>query len=270
DVKTSCTIKLTNFLDSVLTDPQYHFGFGSKNSGPLNVVGSFSEVFSFKGDKNFSLDDRLLKISPAPDVWFPDEVSEVPVEFFVNHGNLIVRGHMSIGPAAIVHVEILEFSPMVGSPCSVIGGKQRIVDGKSLDSIRSPHNSQTNSKSVRKMERFSCVVEIVNCLSVPLSNRGSWCCNSQANIFLPMEILSLHRESFFASDDTTLEAMFSYEIISTDLALVIALKMGSGGKLFAAAFVPFPVITGKKELEELMDGNQWKTHDYKKYSKASQ
>ncbi|CAG7733145.1 unnamed protein product [Allacma fusca] len=205
---------MTNFLDSVLTDPQYHFGFGSKNSGPLNVVGSFSEVFSFKGDKNFyeALDDTLVKLSPAPDVCIPDECSEVPVEFFVNHGNLIVRGHM-----------------------------------------------------------FSCVVEIVNCLSVPLSNQGSWCCNSQANNFLPveMEILSLHRESFFASDDTNLEAIFSYEIISTDLALVIALKMGSGGKSFAAAFVPFPVITGKKELEDLMDENQWKTHDYKKYSKAS-
>ncbi|CAG7723276.1 unnamed protein product [Allacma fusca] len=71
-------------------------------------------------------------------------------------------------------------------------------------------------------------------------------------------------------DKMNLEAMFSYEIISTDLALVIALKIGSGGKSYTAAFVPIPAVRGKNELEKLMDENQWKTHDYKKYSNANE
>ncbi|CAG7825096.1 unnamed protein product [Allacma fusca] len=155
---------MTNLLDSVLTDPQYHFWNGSKTSGPSKVDGSFSEVFSFKGKG-----------------WY-----------------------------------------------------------------------------------------IVNCLSVRLSNRNSWYCSSEANNPLPLEILSLHRKSFFASEETNLEAIFSYEIISTNLALVIALKVVSGGNSFAAAFVPIPAVTEKKELEALMDGNQWKSHDHKKFSNANE
>ncbi|CAG7822520.1 unnamed protein product, partial [Allacma fusca] len=224
DVKTSCTIKLTNSLDFVLSDPQYHFWFGSKNSGPPKVDGSFSEVFHFKGDSisyvstDQTLNDKLLEISPAPDVWFPKKHSEVPLERFVTHGNLLLRGHMSNGPRSI----------------------------------------------------FSCVVEIVNCLSVPLSSPNNWYCNSEENNRLPLEILALHRESFFASGETNFEAMFSYEIISSDLALVIALKVGSGGKSFAAAFVPIPAVTEKKELDALMGKNQWKTHEYKTNANANE
>jgi len=184
----------------------------------------------------------------------------------VTHGNLLLRGHMTSDPRSIVHVEILELNPMFGSPCSLIGRKQRIVDGKSLEMFR----SQTNSKSSKIIQRFSCIVQIANCLSVPLSNRKIWCCNSEDNNVLPLEILPLHRESLFVSGETNLEAIFSYGIISTDLALVIALKVGSGGKSFAAAFVPSPTVTGKKELEALMDGNQWKSQDYRKNSNASE
>ncbi|CAG7828014.1 unnamed protein product [Allacma fusca] len=188
-VKT-CTIKLTNFLDSVLTDPQYHFWRGSKNSGPSKVDGSFSEVFSFKGN--------WLSY-----VWY-NKISKDPLEHFVTHGNLLLR------------------------------------------------------------------VEIVNCLSVPLSNQNNWYCNSEENNLLPLEILPVHRERFFASGETNFEAMFSYEIISTDLALVIALKVGSGGKSFAAAFLPIPAVTEKKDLDALMEEKHWKTHEYKKNANANE
>ncbi|CAG7710373.1 unnamed protein product, partial [Allacma fusca] len=117
---------------------------------------------------------------------------------------------------------------------------------------------------------FSSVVEIVNCLGVPLSNHKSWDCNSEVNNFLPPEIFPLHRESFSASDEMNLEATFSYEIFSTDLAIVIALKVGSGGKSFAAGFLRIPDATGEKELEALMDENQWKTHDYKTNANANE
>ncbi|CAG7824380.1 unnamed protein product, partial [Allacma fusca] len=272
DVKVSCTIKLSNFLDPAITDPQYYIWSGAKDAGPLTVPGNFSEVFSFSGDSKAyeRLLDTLYENSPVPDLWCPSLMSDVPIELFVTHGNFLMRGHMTNGPRSIVHVEILEFNPIFGSPSSVFGGKQRIVDGKSLESIRSTISLGANSKSVRNIGRFSCIVEIVNCLSIPLRNQSIWYCNSENNNFLPLGILPLHRESFLGSDETIFEAIFSYEIMSTDLALVIALKVGSGCKSFAATFVPIPAITEKKELEELMNRNDWKTHDYKIYSNTSE
>ncbi|CAG7816950.1 unnamed protein product, partial [Allacma fusca] len=69
--------------------------------------------------------------------------------------------------------------------------------------------------------------------------------------------------------ETNLEAMFSYEILSTDLALVIGLKVGPGTNSFAATLSEIPAVTEKKDLEALMDPSQWKIHDYKKYLNAS-
>ncbi|CAG7825833.1 unnamed protein product, partial [Allacma fusca] len=133
-------MKLSNFLESALTDLQYYFWTGSKNSGPTRVVGSFSEVFSFSGDQNCC--DFL---------------------------------------------------------CSF--GISKVL------------------RSVGKCGRFSCNIEIVNCLNVPLRNRNKWYSNSNDKDFWPLEIQSFHRESLFGSSDTNFEAMFSYEILSTDLAL---------------------------------------------------
>ncbi|CAG7830202.1 unnamed protein product [Allacma fusca] len=125
------------------------------------------------------------------------------------------------------------------------------------------------SRSVGKSGRFSCNVEIVNHLNVPLRNRNNFYSNSNDKDYLPLEIQSFHRERFLGSSDTNLEAMFSYEILSTDLALVIALKVGPGTNSFAAAFSQIPAVTEKKDLEALMNPSQWKIHNYKKHSNAS-
>ncbi|CAG7819178.1 unnamed protein product [Allacma fusca] len=132
DVKTSCTIKLSNFLDSAVTDLQFVLWQASRNNGPSRVVGNFSEAFSFSGSRSY-------------------------------YGSI--------------------------------------------------------SRSVGKSGRFSCNVEIVNCLSVPLRNKNKWYCNSNDKDSLPLEIQSFNRESFLGSSDTKFKAMFSYEILSTDLAL---------------------------------------------------
>ncbi|CAG7731438.1 unnamed protein product [Allacma fusca] len=156
---------------------------------------------------------------------------------------------------------------------SKISGPSKVDEGFSEAFSFKGHSSYCFvlcSFAISRDLRFSCTIEIVNCLSVPLRNRNRWYCNSENNTFLSMEILPLHRESFFASDQTNLKVMISYEIISTDLNLVIGLKLGPGGKSFAAAFVRFPVVTGKKKLEKLMDENQWKIHDYKTILKASE
>ncbi|CAG7717689.1 unnamed protein product, partial [Allacma fusca] len=124
------------------------------------------------------------------------------------------------------------------------------------------------SRSVGKSGRFSCNVEIVNCLNVPLRKRNIWYFNSNDKDIWPLEIESFQRESFLGSSDMNFEAMFSYEIVSTDLALVIAFKVGSGNS-FAAAFSLIPAVAGKNELQALMNRNEWKIHDYKKHSNAS-
>ncbi|CAG7676184.1 unnamed protein product, partial [Allacma fusca] len=58
--------------------------------------------------------------------------------------------------------------------------------------------------------KFSCIVEIVNCLNVSLRNRKNWYSNSDRKDVVTLEILPLHRECFYASDETSFEAMFSY------------------------------------------------------------
>ncbi|CAG7709335.1 unnamed protein product, partial [Allacma fusca] len=169
---------MSNCLESTLTELQCHFCFGSRNNGPLRVVGNFSEVFSFNGS---------------------------PYSF-----------------------------------CSV---------GKS--------------------ERFSCNVEMVNCLNVPLIIRNKYYSNSIGKDFPPLEIRSFHRKNFLASSDTSFEAIFAYEIFSTDLAFGIGLKVGPGTNSFAAAFSQIPAVTEKNELEALKNPSQWKIHDYKKTLRAS-
>ncbi|CAG7833800.1 unnamed protein product [Allacma fusca] len=224
-VLSSCTMKLSNFLESTLTDPQYCFCDGSKNSRPTRVVGNFSEEFSFSGGKdrceflsdvptNQLLLSTLYSMPPAPDVWMmAKEYSKTPLELFVSHGNLLVR----VGTSG----------------------------------------------------RFSCNIEIANCLNVPLRNRNKWYSNSNKNDFWPLEIQSFHRESFLGSSVTNFDAIFAYEIVSTDLALIIALKVGPGTNSFAAAFSQIPAVNGKNELEALMNPNEWKIHNYKKCSNAS-
>jgi len=311
---TSCTMKLSNFLESALTDLQCHCWIGSRHSGPTRVVGNFSEVFSFRGDMkpyasyctvlcsfaiskvlrlaiycnthpdgtirfaigftpadvptNETLFFILNEMPPAPDVWMMNkEWSEIPLELFVTRGNLLVRGHMTNGPRSMVHVEILELNG-ISWPHSVFKGKKRLSNGKAVEFNQSTNKGGSISGSVGKC-RFSCNVEIVNCLNVPLRNRNKFYSNSNDKDFWPLEIQSFHRESFLGSSDTNFEAMFSYEILSTDLALVIALKVGPGTNSFAASFAQIPAVTEKKDLEALMNPNEWKVHEYVKYSNTS-
>ncbi|CAG7701401.1 unnamed protein product, partial [Allacma fusca] len=130
---------------------------------------------------------------PAPDVWMmAEEWSETPLELFVTHGYLLVRGHMTNGPRSIVHIEIMELLE-ISWPVSVVKGNKRLSDGKRLEFNQSTNQDGSISRSEGKRGRFPCNVEIVNCLNVPLGNRNKC--------------------------DTNFEAMFSYEILSTDLAL---------------------------------------------------
>ncbi|CAG7829575.1 unnamed protein product, partial [Allacma fusca] len=156
-----------------------------------------------------------------------------------------------------------------GSPCFPISGPSRILGNFSEVFSSGYRNDGTISRSVGKSGRFSCNVEIVNCLNVPLRNRNQFYSNSNEKDLWPLEIPSFHRESFLGSSDSNFEGMFSYEILSTDLALVIALKVGPGSNSFAAAFSQIPAVTEKKDLEELMNPSQWKIHDYKKCFNAS-
>ncbi|CAG7826630.1 unnamed protein product [Allacma fusca] len=247
---------MSNFLDSDLIDPHYLVRRGSKHREPLKVDESFSEAFSFKGDPtgcsflcSFAIISRGLRL-----VFRCWNKYDGAIYFGIGLTPVDVSTDNTLDSELFIPQFEISRTPDVW-----------ITNGWSVDPVEL---FVTQGNLLIGGHIFSCVVETVNCLSVPLNNRNGWCRNSEAKNVLPMQILPLHRERFFMSDEIILEAMFSYEIISTDLALVIALKVGCGGKSFAAAFMPFPVVTGKKQVEELLDENQWKTHDYKKYSKA--
>jgi len=208
-------------------------------------------------------------MSSTPDVWMmTKQDSKIPQELFVSHGNLLVRGHMTIGPRSIVRIEIMELLH-ISWLISVVKGKKRLIHGKSFEFNQSRNKGGSISGSVGKRGRFSCNVEIANCLNVPLRNRNKLYSNFNDKDFCPLEIQPFHRESFLGSSDTYLEAMFSYEIDSTDLALVIALKVVPGANSCAAAFSQIPAVTEKKDLEALMNPGQWKIHDYKTVLNAS-
>ncbi|CAG7826317.1 unnamed protein product, partial [Allacma fusca] len=241
-------MKLSNYLDTALTDPQYHFYQGSGNSGPPRVAAKFSEVFSFSGEHlceflsdvptDQSLFRALNSMPPATDVWMTKPYLKTPLELFVSHGNFLARG------------------------------KKRLIDGKSFEFNQSTNKDGSISRPAGKLSTFACNVVIENCLNVPLRNRNKFYSNSSDKDFWPLEIQSFHRETFLGSSDTKFEAMFSYEILSSDLALVIALKVGPGTNSFAAAFSQIPAVSGKNELEVLMNSNDWKVHGYKKCSNA--
>ncbi|CAG7832432.1 unnamed protein product [Allacma fusca] len=109
-----------------------------------------------------------------------------------------------------------------------------------------------------------------NRLKVKLSNRNIFYCNSSNNDLMPSEILPLHRESFVGVDDTNLESMFAYQIDSTDLAFVVAMRVGPDFNAFATAFVQLPAVTDAKEFEDFMDPNQWTKYFYRKYATAKE
>ncbi|CAG7832459.1 unnamed protein product [Allacma fusca] len=252
---------LSNYLDSALTDPQYHFYQGSRKSGPTRVVENFSEVFYFSGEDrcqflcsfairktlrlticclNYSDGTILFGIGFTP--------ADVPTD------QSLFRALYSMPPATDVWMT----KPYSKTPVELFVTRRNLLvrDG-------------SISRSVGKIARFSCNVEIANFLNVPLRNGNKFYSNSKDKDFWPLEIQSFQRETIFGSSDTNLKAMFSYEIVSTDLALVIALKVGPGSNSFAAAFSQIPAFTEKKDLKALMNPSEWKIHDYKKCSDAS-
>ncbi|CAG7729958.1 unnamed protein product, partial [Allacma fusca] len=258
-------MKLSNFLESALTDLQCHFVWGSRHSGPTRVVGNFSEVFSFRGvDQNwcsflcsFAI-SKVLRLAiycnTPPDGTILFGIGFTPADVPTNETLFFILNEMPPAPDVWM--------------MNKQSRKKRLSNGKAVEFNQSTNKGGSISGSVGKC-RFSCNVEIVNCLNVPLRNRNKFYSNSNDKDFWPLEIQPFYRESFLGSSDTNLEAMFSYEILSTDLALVIALKVGPGTNSFAAAFSQIPAVTEKKDLEALMNPNEWKIHEYVKYSNAS-
>ncbi|CAG7824506.1 unnamed protein product, partial [Allacma fusca] len=56
-------------------------------------------------------------MQPAPDFSFTDnELIKEQLELYVSHGDLFARGHMTLGPRSVVHVEIFEMriEPLAG------------------------------------------------------------------------------------------------------------------------------------------------------------
>ncbi|CAG7786738.1 unnamed protein product, partial [Allacma fusca] len=252
---------MSNCLDTALTDIQNGYTYYSI-SGPSRVLGNFSEVISsgYPVPYNFMCSFAISKVLRLTmhclsfannNIWFG--IGFTPADVPTNPTLLTTLNQMP--PSTDVWMMNKQESK-IPLELFVTHGNLLVRDG-------------TISRSVGKSGRFSCSVEIVNCLNVPLRNRNKFYSNSNDKDLWPLEIPSFHRESFLGSNDSNFEGMFSYEIVSTDLALVIAFKVGPGSNSFAAAFSQIPADTEKKDLEELMNPSQWKIHDYKKCFNAS-
>jgi hypothetical protein len=136
------------------------------------------------------------------------------------------------------------------------------------ESISATLTSKNHGFQGFNLDKDACIVEIGNCLNCTLKNRIGFFCNSARNNFLPSEIRPFFRERFFASHNTTFEAMFSYEIESTDLCLLVALRVESGNNSFAVAFDQVASKANRNEWAALMDPKAWKTYSYRKYAHA--
>jgi hypothetical protein len=209
-----------------------------------------------------SLNNKLLKIPSAPDIWIHPSYDKVPKECIIDDGQLLARGYMTLGPFSLIEIEIIAFS----GPPSPVGARMKpLQDGETISSTLTSRNHGVHGFNLGK---DACIIEIGNCLNGTLRNGSAFFCNSARNNFLPSEIRPFYRERFFASHNTTVEAMFSYEIESTDLFLVVALRVQSGNNSFAVAFDQVPGQVNRNEWLALMDPMTWKTHSYRKYAHA--
>ncbi|CAG7784864.1 unnamed protein product, partial [Allacma fusca] len=172
---------------------------------------------------------------------------------------------------SVVHVEIFEMriEPLAGPNFKL---KLRKIE-KFNPFRNTPETPGKKSRLATETDswRFLCNIEITNCLNVKLANKKNFYCNSENNDFIPSEVLPFRREKCFVANDTKVESMFCYEIDTTDLTFVIALKVEPNkNNSFAAEFLERPVVTDETELKALMDPKQWKTHLYRKYATASE
>ncbi|CAG7733330.1 unnamed protein product [Allacma fusca] len=223
----------------------------------------------------------LKKMSNVPEVWIQQrnstQPSNVPLELFVNHGNFIARGHMTVCPRSIVHVEILEMIGVIGLPYSQPRRRARIVNGESIKPHFLKGTSGMISRSAGRYGRVACNIEIINCLTVNLLLRSQFNRNCEYNAEIPLEVRSCQREEFFAANNSgNVEAMFSYEIVSTDFAFVVGMHVGDEFNhtynSFRAAFLQLPAVSGPDELQSLMfpHHSHWKTHRHRKYATAEE
>ncbi|CAG7734181.1 unnamed protein product [Allacma fusca] len=62
---------------------------------------------------------------------------------------------------------------------------------------------------------------------------------------------------FFATGKVSIEAAFAYEIESTDVGLLVAVKAQKGKNKFAAVFLPVSEIMFDADLDKLLDQDTW-------------
>jgi hypothetical protein len=171
---------------------------------------------------------------------------------------------MSPGPFSVIHIDILELSGAEGAGLPLRPNMKPLNDGKSMSAI-------WDSLTHLRASNLGCtrgVVEIANCLNSTLKNRSGFFSILALNNNIPGEIRPFHRESFFAPYPTIVEATLCYEIESTDLCLLISIRIEAGNNSFVAAFAPIPAEENMEQLVALMQPNGWTTHLYRKQAQA--
>jgi hypothetical protein len=85
---------------------------------------------------------------------------------------------------------------------------------------------------------------------------------------MPVEVFPFAREIFFASGNEMVEAIFAYEIETTELGLVVAFRVEESNNSFAASLELLPEVIDEKAFNSSMNPTQWNTHPNKRYAPA--
>jgi hypothetical protein len=112
------------------------------------------------------------------------------------------------------------------------------------------------------------LVQLTNCLNVSLKNQRSFVGGSERHNDFPTVILPSRQEVFLISSNTLVQLMLSFEIDSTDLGFMVALRVEGNSHSFSVAFAPLPIDTDQSTFNSSMNPEQWKMHLYRKLANA--
>ncbi|CAG7819263.1 unnamed protein product, partial [Allacma fusca] len=107
---------------------------------------------------------------------------------------------------------------------------------------------------VKSIHGVTCLMELGNGLDVPIKLRGCMSCERSRML---TEVPPLGLEMFCLTGKMSIEATFAYEIESTDLGLLIAVKAGENENKFAAVFHPVSEIMFDADLDKLLNPDMW-------------
>ncbi|CAG7718148.1 unnamed protein product, partial [Allacma fusca] len=296
NVKSSCSMKFSNFLDFILSEKTCITN-GLKKSGPSEVMRHANEVFVFEGrGKHFSFSSSFAINGTQRLAIYCNIEMPGGVEFgigFIRGGDLykdhefwMQKTHNEPLPDKWNMRSIKRNLKLIVSQGNYMAQGRltwgprpelhiEIIQFEDSDGLSYPGQItkdlttlksdffKTSPRNMNQYWMLSCNIAIVNRLSANLKRLANNFNNCGEHSVPSSELSPLQGETFFVADNKKVEIGFSYKIVSTDLEFVVTLNVGHGANSFTAAFVrttdPKPLVTLKNV-----------THDYVTLANATE